>query len=280
MNTKLRTGALLAQASLIVGAVVILFPLVVAILSSLKNNKEIYSSPLGLDFSNLKFQNFVEAMNGPVGGAPLWTYFLNSVFVVIVALAMGMCLGILAAYGLARTSGRVLSAANQYLTVLIAIPVLSILVPVFNLMGQLNLRDNLFGVCLVYAALMIPTTTVLMRPFFAAIPAEVIEAAKIDGASEARTFTRVVLPMAFPTIVGIIVINAIWVWGELTVALVLLLSPSNKTLPVGLLAFQGQYFTNLGVQSAGLIIAALPMVVLYFFFSQRITQGVAGGGFK
>ncbi|MEA5117123.1 MAG: carbohydrate ABC transporter permease, partial [Propionicimonas sp.] len=202
------------------------------------------------------------------------------VVVTVCALVLGISVGILAAYGLARSTGPAMAFVNRYLTVLITVPVLAIIVPVFNLTGALNLRDNLFGVSIVYAALMVPTTTLLMRPYFTSIPVEILEAATIDGAGEVRTFFRVVLPMALPTLLGVIIINTISVWGELTLALVLLVSASNKTLPVGLLAFQGQYFTDMGVQSAGLLIASAPMIVLYFLFSQRITQGMAAGAMK
>jgi raffinose/stachyose/melibiose transport system permease protein len=273
-------GPAITQLLLVSWAFITLFPLGIAVLSSVRNNKDIYASPIGLDLSRLDLGNFVEALNGPVGGSPLWVYFINSVIVTSCSLALGISVGILAAYGLARSTSPALMMINRYLTILITVPVLAILVPVFNLTGALNIRDNLFGVSLVYAAMMVPTTTLLMRPYFTSVPAELIEAATIDGAGEVRTFLQVVLPMAMPTILGVIVINAIAIWGELTLALVLLVSAGNKTLPVGLLAFQGQYFTDLGVQSAGLLIASAPMILLYFVFSQRITQGMAAGALK
>ncbi|MEA5118625.1 MAG: carbohydrate ABC transporter permease [Propionicimonas sp.] len=273
-------GKVVTQVLLALWALATLFPLAIAVLSSVRNNKDIYVNPIGLDLSRIDWHNYVEAFNGPAGGSPLWVYLQNSVIVTVASLAIGTTCGVLAAYGLARRTDRVMGAVSRYLSALITIPILAILVPIFTLTGTLNIRDNVLGVALVYAATMIPGTTILTRPYFTSIPAELIEAATIDGAGEVRTFLRVVLPLALPAISAVVLVNAIWAWSELTLALVLLISPANKTLPVGLLAFQGQYFTDLGVQSAGLLIAAAPMVILYFFFSQRITQGMSAGAIK
>lgn len=279
-RTLHRLAALLGQLVLLGWAVVVLVPLAVAVMSSVKSNNEIYSNPLGIDLSDLRLGNFGEALRGPAGGAPLWAYLGNSLLVTVVSIALGMSAGILAAYGLVRVSSRLTRLLNQVFTVLITVPILATLVPLFTLTGMLGIRDNPVGLGLVYAAIMVPPTTVMMRPFFASIPRELVESAMIDGAGEVRTFLRIVLPIGLPSIGGVILINVIWAWSELALALVLLVTPSNKTLPVGLLAFQGQYFTDLGVQAAGLLLAALPMVLLYFVFSRRITAGMAAGALR
>lgn len=124
---------------------------------------------------------------------------------------------------------------------------------------------------------MAPPTALLMRPYVAALPAELLEAAKLDGASEVRIFLQVVMPVALLTISGVIVMNVISLWREPTLASTQLVDPASKTLPVGLLAFQGQYGTNLGVEFAGLLLAAAPMIVLYFFFSRKVTSGMSIG---
>lgn len=275
-----RTGSIGGQVLLGVWAFVVLIPLAIAVMSSVKSNKDIYADPLGLDFGRMKWGNFWAALQGPVGGSPLWDYLGNTLIASVCSIALGLSCGILAAYGLARSGGGLIGGVNRLFTILITVPILATLVPIFDLTGTLGIRDSPWGISFVYASFMIPPTALLMRPYFAAVPAELIEAAKIDGAGEARTFLQVVLPMAFPTILGIIVVNIIWVWGELSIAIVLLVSPQSKTLPVGLLAFQGQYVTNLGVQAAGLLLAAAPMVLLYFIFSQRITQGMSAGVLK
>lgn len=279
-TTVNRTASVLGQVLLGGWFFVILIPLFVAVLSSLKTNNAIYRNPLGLDFATLRPENFIEALQGPQGGAPLWTYVGNSVIASVGSIVIGMSAGILAAYGLARTQTKLSGILNRVFTVLITVPILATLVPLFTLTGALGIRDNPFGLALVYAAFMVPPTTVMMRPYFAAVPRELIEAATLDGATEVRVFLSVVLPVVFPTVLGIIVINVIWAWSELAISLVLLISPGSKTLPVGLLTFQGEYTTNLGVQAAGLLLAAAPMVVIYFIFSRRITDGMAAGVFK
>jgi len=275
-----QTGRFIGFGLLLTWLVIVIVPLVAAVLNSLKSNIDIFSNPLGLNLGDIRFGNFVEALNGPVGGRPLWEYLGNSFVATILSIVLGMTLGVLAAYGLARSDSRRIATVNRIFTFLIAVPILATLVPTFTLMGALGLRDSPVGITLVYAAFMIPPTALLMRPYFAAVPAELFEAAKLDGAGEARTFIQVILPVVFPTLFGVIVINVIWVWSELALASVLLVTSSSKTLPVGLLAFKGQYSTELGVQFAGLLLGAAPLLALYFFFSRRITEGMAGGMLK
>jgi ABC-type glycerol-3-phosphate transport system permease component len=275
-----RIASIVGQSLLGLWLIVIILPLGVALISSLKSNKDIYANPLGLNFGSIKWSNFLDALNGPVGGRPLWEYIGNSVVATAFGIVIGVSFGILGAYGLARSGGRLNLLMNRAFTILLTIPILATLVPIFQLMSAVNLTNNTFGVGLVYAAFIIPSTALLMRPYFAAVPAELIEAAKLDGATETRTFIQVILPIAFPTILGVIVINIIWLWSELLLASVLLVTPDSKTLPVGLLAFQGQYSTNLGVQFAGLLLAAAPLVILYFIFSRRVTEGMSAGVFK
>lgn len=256
----------------------ILVPLVIVVLSTVKSNQDLFSNPLGIDLANIKWQNFVDALNGPVGGRPMWNYIGNSVIAAGFSLALAMATGVLAAYGLARSQGRTGRTMTLLFTLLVTVPVLATLVPMFDLMGALHLRNSPAGLSIVYAAFMVPPTTLLLRPYFAAIPAELIEAAWIDGATEARSFRHIVFPLARPSIFGVLIVNAIWVWSELAFATVLLTSPESKTVPVGLLAFKGQYTQEIGVQFAGLVIAALPMVVIYLIFANRVTDGMASGG--
>jgi ABC-type glycerol-3-phosphate transport system permease component len=279
-RTVSRIGSIGGQLMLGVWLVVVLVPLIAALLSTVKSNTEIYSDPLGINFSDLRFYDFIDALKGPVGGAPLMDYVGNSVIATLSSIIIGMSTGMVAAYGLARVESRLTKVLTRVFTVLITIPILVTLVPLFFLTGTLGIRDNPFGLGLVYAAFMVPPTTVMMRPFFAAFPRELIESAKLDGAREARTFLRVVLPVVFPKIIGVIIVNVIWAWSELALALVLMVTPGSKTLPVGLLAFQGEYYTNLGVQAAGLVIAAVPMVIVYSIFSRRVTEGMAAGATK
>jgi ABC-type glycerol-3-phosphate transport system permease component len=278
--TFARVAGLVGQLLLLAWLVIVAVPLIAALISSVKNSKDILTNPLGLDFSNIRWGNFAEALQGTTGGRPLWDYLGNSVVATVLSIILGVSLSILAAYGLARAGDRFGFIMNRTFTILLTIPILATLVPLFDFMGAIGLSNNVFGISLVYAAFMVPPTTLLMRPYFAAIPVELTEAAKIDGASEFRTFLQVVLPIAFPTILGVIVINVISIWSELAIASTLLVTPESKTLPVGLLAFKGEYSTNLGVQAAGLLLASAPLLILYFIFSRRVTDGMQAGVFK
>lgn len=273
-----KTLKVFGQLLLVAWALIVLVPLVLAALASLKSNTDIFADPFGIDLANLRFENYLTAWNGPPGGGPLWQYVANSAIATTGALLIGMTLSTLAAYGLSRSDGVISLFVMRLFTFMLAVPVLAILVPIFFIAGSFGLRNTAVGIGVIYAAFLIPLATLLLRPYFAAIPVELMEAAALDGATPLRTFRSVSLPLVWPAILGVLVIELIGFWSEFAIAVVLLTERESKTLPIGLLAFKGEFFTDLGVQFAGLLIAAAPLVVIYMIFSKRIMEGLSASG--
>ncbi len=259
---------------------IILVPFAGMLLSSLKSNIEIFRDPFGIDLASLKFENYTDAWAGPGGGRPLATYFVNSVVASSVSLLLGISVGTLAAYALARARGAASRWMHIWFIVLLTVPVLVTLVPLFDLTGALGIRNSVLGIALIYSALIVPTTVILMRAYFVSFPLDLVESARLDGLSEMGAFWRVVLPLSQGPLIGVTVVNLLFVWSELALAVVLLLTPDGKTLPVGLTAFKGQYATDFGVQFAGLVIATAPVVLIYILFQRFITRGVALGAMR
>ncbi|MFF2390564.1 carbohydrate ABC transporter permease [Agromyces sp. NPDC058104] len=278
MKLARRPLKLIGHLLLAAWAAAVLVPLFLAVLASLKTNTEIFANPFGIDLANLRWENYATAWNGPPGGGPLWQYVLNSVIATACTLLIGVTLSTAAAYGLARAGGRTAMFVTRLFTFMLTIPVLAILVPIFFIAGSMGLRNSPWGISVVYAAFVIPLATLLLRPFFASIPAELSEAAQLDGAGQVRTFTAIYLPLAWPAILSVLIIELIGFWSEFGIAIVLLTVRESKTLPIGLLAFKGEFFTDLGVQFAGLLLAAAPLVVIYFIFSKRIMAGLSASG--
>jgi ABC-type glycerol-3-phosphate transport system permease component len=254
-----------------------LLPVIAAFLSAFESTTQIISHPLSLPTS-LLWSNFPHAWRGPQFGQPLWRYAVNSSIAVSVGVALGVAAGTTAGYALARTRTRI-ALLNRYFVVLLTIPGIVTWVPLFGLVDKLGLLSNRVGLGIVYAAFITPLVTVLMRSYYMAFPRDLIEAAMVDGASEARIFTRIVLPGSLPTILLIGIIQSIWLWNELALAVILMLDPRSGTLPIGITQLRGQFLSDYGygAQYAALVLAILPIIVLYALVRQRISKSLRFG---
>jgi ABC-type glycerol-3-phosphate transport system permease component len=145
---------------------------------------------------------------------------------------------------------------------------------------ELHLLNTYYSVILLYTAFNIPFNTFLMTAFFRALPDDLIEAARLDGASPHQVFLRVLVPMAKPALGTLAIFNILYAWNEFIFAL-LLLSPNNvKTLTVGVLQLQGRYTTDYPVIMAGLLVASIPVVVAYLFFQKFLVRGIVSGAVR
>ena len=133
---------------------------------------------------------------------------------------------------------------------------------------------------LIYVGLMLPFSVYMLTNFFRTIPASMIEAALIDGASSWRVFRRIVLPLSAAPLVTLAVVNLLWVWNELLIALVFLQDDSKKTLMIGITGFQSRYSLDVPVIMAGLTLATLPIVTVYIFGQRYFVRGLVSGALK
>jgi multiple sugar transport system permease protein/raffinose/stachyose/melibiose transport system permease protein len=151
------------------------------------------------------------------------------------------------------------------------------LLALFQMLVRYKLYNTLTGLILVSAASGLPVTLYLLRAFFAQIPMEIQEAARIDGASDWRMYWQVMFPIITPAVVAVVIINFIEFWNEFLYPIVLISEQSNRTLPLGIMFFMGDRELDVGMVATGLVITILPVIVLYAFFSERITQSLAAG---
>ncbi|MCO6007993.1 carbohydrate ABC transporter permease [Actinoallomurus purpureus] len=249
------------------------------LLLSLHPTNDIYAHPLGLD-GRWQLSNYTAAWRGVVGGAPLSTYIVNSLLVALCSLAIGVTCGSLAGYGLARATRGLSNVVSRIMVLALSVPLVVALIPTFELLGRYRLLNSVLGVSLVYAAFMTPTIALIMRSVFAAVPRELLEAAKIDGYGEFAALLRVVLPISKGGFISVSLLGLIFVWSEVQFAVVLLTRPQNRTLSVGLLSFQGQFVSDQGAFFAGLVIATFPIVLLFLFFQRYVTSGITLGAIK
>jgi ABC-type glycerol-3-phosphate transport system permease component len=136
------------------------------------------------------------------------------------------------------------------------------------------------GTILIYTGLLLPFSIYLMTNFFRSIPREIIEAARIDGCSNLGVFWRIMLPLSAPAVITLIVVNALWVWNELLIALVFMQKDELKTLMVGISALRSRNYVDIPATMAGLLIATIPIVVVYIFGQRFFIRGLTSGAVK
>jgi ABC-type glycerol-3-phosphate transport system permease component len=183
----------------------------------------------------------------------------------------------LAAYPLARSRfpGRLPFLALNIM--LMVVPPVVLVVPLFLFFVNLGLVNSRLAVVIIYVGLLIPFSVYLLANFFATIPRSLEEAARIDGAGSLRILRYVVAPLSAPAIVTVVVVNTVWVWNELLIALVFLQDDNDRTLTAGLTFFQGRFMTNEPLVMTGALVATLPMLALYIVGQRFFIRGLAAG---
>lgn len=263
----------------ILWTVVVVVPFLGMVLLAFRSLAALYNDPLGLSGAWMP-GNFVEAWNGPPGGAGFAIYARNSVIVAIEAIVLSTILGALCAYFLtylpARWRGRLLIPFLVAETV----PMIALVIPFFQVFVGVGLLNNVFALGILYALLCLPTTVLVLYAFFLDFPIDIREAAALDGLGPVTSFVRIVAPLSAGSLGAVALLNMIWVWGETLIALALLQSSGSQTIPVGLLSFQDKWLANPGALFAGLAMATVPIAAVYLVFNRAIGRGVALGGFR
>ncbi|MEY9852833.1 raffinose/stachyose/melibiose transport system permease protein [Leifsonia sp. EB41] len=252
-----------------------ILPVVVLVLNAFKSDTELATNPIGLP-SSWDFSNFQTAWTQGGLGQGLG----NSVILVFgTIIGVWICAG-MAAYALARLRVPFKRGISFYLLIVISLPAQMFLVPLFFLWTNLGLYDNLFGLILIYTALNVPFATLLLETFFAGIPAELDEAARLDGANEWQVATKVMLPLARPGFLTAGLVVGLAVYGELFFAVIFISSPNNLPISTAFLTFQ-QGFTRLyGVTDAAGLIMIIPVILLFLLMQRNFISGLASSGVK
>jgi len=207
-------------------------------------------------------------------------YFENSLLVVASTVAVLTVVGSMAAHCFARYR----FPANRVLYFVIfstiIFPPQITIIALFQILVQYGLYDSLVGLALVYVAVQLPLTVYVLESFFARIPGDLFDAARIDGYSEWLIFWKVSLPIALPAIATAVILNTILLWNEFLYAVVLITDESRRTLPLGIQRFMGDQLEDVGMIATGLMIAIVPVVLIYMFFSEKLIQGMTAGAVK
>lgn len=257
-------------------ALVTILPLLWMALSSLKGNMEFLVNTFGLP-KKWNLANYEKAWN--VGS--LGQLFFNSVVYVTVSTGLIILFSMMAGYAFAKMRFlRTSKALYTFIGLGILISMQAILIPLYLQMSQLGLLNTRWGLIIVYVALGLPMSTYMATEYIRGIPNAVIESAYMDGASNARMFLSIVLPMTRPVMVVLVIINVLAYWNEFMMAFVLTNTTALYSLPVGIFSFSSSTSVQYGLQFAALTISIVPVLVVYFGFHKQITRGVIAGAVK
>lgn len=248
-------------------------PLVWAELTSLKHEGETTTvPPQVIPDSGFTAQAYVEVLS--VGDLTRW--FVNSTIVAVAVTLLTLALSAAAAYGFSRTHFRGRRTLFAITVAGVMVPSQILIVPLYEQMLAVGLADTYPGVIL--PQIVVPAMVFILKKFFDAIPHELEEAARIDGAGPLRIFLTIVLPLSRPILAAVAIFVFIQCWNNFLWPFIILSDPSLMTLPVGLVQVQSSFGVRYAQVMAGAVLAGLPLVVAFLFFQRQIVQGIATTG--
>jgi raffinose/stachyose/melibiose transport system permease protein len=257
-------------------AIGFLIPFFVVALTALKTNGELFANgSLSLP-AEFRWQNFVRAWEiGQFG-----TYFRNSLVLVLVKVPLGILISACAAYALVLLNVPFRAGILVLFLFGLVLPIQIVLQPLLVLLKQLGLSNSIWALLPPYVVFGIPFQVFLLSAFFRGIPKEIFDAARIDGISDLGMFLRIVLPLSVPALSTLFVLDAVATWNEFLISLVLINTDAARTVPVGLLRFQGTYSSQYAQLMAGVLIAISPLVITYLFLQRYLISGLTLGATK
>jgi ABC-type glycerol-3-phosphate transport system permease component len=268
--------ALAVYAALVVAATIALFPVFWMASSSLKPGPELFARDMTLLPVNWTLENYRNVWNN----TDFPRYFWNSFVVAGASTVLSVLVSMYAAYALARIRFAGRNAFGFLMLVTQMFPHILLVLPLFLIIQRIGLLNTHAALILAYTAFSLPFTIWLLRGFFEAIPEELEEAAMIDGASQLKTFHRIILPLAGPGLAAVAMFGFIRGWNEFLFALVFLQTRALRTLPLGLASFQEEFTTRWDLMMAGAAIITLPVLFLFLLMQRFIVQGLLGGAVK
>ena len=272
---RVRPDRIVKHGVLLLATLLALVPTLYMLMTALKSadeytvNKVGFPRTLVLDnFDNVLFQS------------PFFAWMENSIILAAGAVTLSTLVSCLGAYAIARMEFRGRGLLFSISTSLMAVPPVVMIVPLFVLYSELDLISTFRGAIIIYAGLITPFSVYLLTTFFRTLPRELFESARMDGAGALLILWRIVLPLSLPALLTLVVVNALYVWNDLLIAIIFLQDDSKRTLMAGISVFQGRYDNQIPLTMAGMAVASAPMLMLYLIFQKYFIQGLMTGAVK
>lgn len=263
----------------IILAVIVTFtavmPFIFMVFNSFKGKFEMLTKGVFSPPERLNFSNYQEVLDGG-----FVRYFGNSVFVLCISLLLVLFIAACAAYPLARFKFRMNGFMYALIVACMAIPIHITLIPVFQMTKSLKIYDTIWAMIGPNVAFALPISVFILTSFMMGIPREIEESAEIDGCNKYRMFFTMILPLAKPGLSTLAIYNGVNIWNEFSFAYTLTQSPKNRTLPLAVWDFQGQYSMNTPMIMSVLTLTVLPMIILFIFAQDKLVKGMTAGAVK
>jgi alpha-1,4-digalacturonate transport system permease protein len=265
-------GDVLTYITLVIGTFIMFGPVVWLVLSSFKEAGELYKLPPALFPEHFTVNNYTEALEQ----FPFLVYLRNSVFVTFISTVLTLVINSMAAFALSKYRFRGRNALFMVILSTLVVPLSVIMIPVFLVIANLGMTNSLLGLIIPPAAT--PTGVFLLRQYMLTIPDELIEAARIDGASEWRIYWQIALPLAKPALAVLAIFSVMWRWNDLLWPLIVTNRSELFTLQIGLSTFQGVNITQWQYILAMTVLSLIPMTLVFVFLQKYLVKGIATTG--
>jgi len=256
-------------------ALATIYPLVFTANAAMKTRREYVLDRFSVT-TRLRWENIATAWSS----AGMAKYFVNSLIVVGAAVVLLLLFGSMAGFALSHLKFRGSRALFLGCLAALFVPFQVIMVPLVRTMASSGLIDTYPGLILAYVAQFLPFTIYLMTSYYSGIPADIVDAARLDGNSLYGVYRRIMLPLGLPALLSVGVLDALFCWNDVLIALLMMPSAEHRTLMVGVTSLRGQYSADIPTFASGVLIAAVPVLVVYLFFQRRIADAVTAGSTK
>ncbi len=260
---------------MIVWAVVVVLPVYLLVSNALKTRAGMYANPFGPPIP-FTLDNFDAIINR----SSFFMYFANSLMVVAVSLFAIMLLGSLAGYGIAHWRGKASGGVYFFFVLGMMLPIKIATIRLMELMKLLGLFNQLWSIILIYIAMGLPIAVFILTEFIRGLPADLYEAAYIDGARRSKVYYSIVLPLIKPALATVGIYNLVPIWNDLWFPLIFITQEDKKTVLLAVTRLQGQYTTDWPKVFALLTLSALPVIILYLTMSKQFVAGLTAGAVK
>ncbi len=276
MSTKTGIfGTNISRVPIIVFIVLTVYPILFVLLTSFKTTSEFYTNIWMLP-QRFEWENYATSwIDAQVG-----KYFVSSLIIVGISVAVSLVLGAMAGYALARLH---VPYAGLILFLFLAttfLPAEMIVMPLYIMLSKIKLVGTYYSLIIPYIGWSLPMTIYIFQSFFKSLPSELLEAARMDGCTEVKAFTKVTAPLMLPAIATCAIFSFVGLWGELLWASIALSMSDLRTIPFGIIAFKAQYGTDWGPMSATICLILIPLILFFLFVQKYFVQGLTGGAVK
>lgn len=278
MNKKMTPSRIIIGVILALVAFIWMVPFLWTLLTSLKEDSEIYTNVLRLLPTKVYWGHYSSIFT-KLGN--FFAYFRNSVIVSFWSVLFNVIFAATLGYSFSKFDYPGKNLCLSFVMLIITLPYVIYLIPIYIMQSRLNMTDTLIGLIFPYIATNLPMSVFIMRGQFQGVPNEMMEAARIDGASQLQTFTRVMMPIVKPGIATVIIMTFISVWGEFTYARTLSVTPKSQTLAVGITFLRDEAASwQYGTLTATIILSLIPVMVIFLSMQKYFVRGIMAGAVK